>query len=122
MIRFLVGHLARPGSDTTVWICFGLAVHDMSSKRRFGTPPAASILVVPPHIDPATLVTGNHVVGLLAAEKLQNGGAAEAAAEKHNAHESQNAAGPAGSGAAKTEMFAMCPRRRHTPRTDKPLF
>ena len=57
---------------------------------------------MPPHIDSVRLHGRAEVFDAVVADTVQNGGLAGAPAEKHDAHESQHAPGPAGSGATKT--------------------
>ena len=58
---------------------------------------------------------------VLLLQKRSETAVAGAAAKNHDAHEGQNAPGPAGSGASETYMFHLFSRRRHTPRIDKPV-
>ena len=62
---------------------------------------------VPPRLDSAMLVKGNHMFNVLAAKSVQNGPFSGAAAEKYIASEARNAAVPGGPGASTTVCFQM---------------
>ena len=105
LTRFRVRRLGRAGWDMTFRTRFGAPVREVCSNLRFGTPPDASLLVAPPHIDSATLDERAEVFDAVAAESVQTGGFVGAAAEKHDASEGQNSPGPSGSEASKSLVF-----------------
>ena len=58
LIRFPSGRFPQTGSGTTFRNRFGVPVRDMCLKQRFRSPPVASLLAMPSHIDSAIWTKG----------------------------------------------------------------